>query len=51
MCTMAPDPEDPAAQERLQAPAGLLDRLRADPARAPETIALAAAEQHAPAAR
>ncbi len=51
MCTMATDPDDPAAQERLQAPAGLLDRLRADPARAPETIALAAAEQHAPAAR
>jgi hypothetical protein len=51
MCTMAPDAEDPDAQERLQAPPGLLDRLRADPARAPETIALAAAEQHAPAAR
>ena len=51
MCMMAPNPEDQDAEERLQAPAGLLERLRADPARAPETIALAAAEQHAPAAR
>jgi hypothetical protein len=31
-------------------PRDLLARLRADPARAPETIALAAAERHAPAA-
>jgi hypothetical protein len=32
-------------------PASLLERLRADPARAPELIALAAAERHGPAAR
>lgn len=51
MCTMATDAEDTAAQERLQAPAGLLDRLRADPVRAPEAIALAAAKHHGPAAR
>ena len=31
-------------------PAGLLGRLRADPSRAPEHIALAAAERHGPAA-
>ena len=31
-------------------PEGLWDRLRADPARAPELVALAAAEHHAPAA-
>jgi hypothetical protein len=51
MSGMHPDADDPAAEERLRAPAGLLDRLRADPARAPETIALAASEQHAPSAR
>ncbi|HWI21891.1 MAG TPA: hypothetical protein VNT22_04660, partial [Baekduia sp.] len=32
-------------------PKELIDRLRADPIRAPELIALAAAEYHAPAAR
>ena len=31
-------------------PDGLLDRLRADPSRAPEHLALAAADRHAPAA-
>lgn len=31
-------------------PEGLWDRLRADPSRAPETLALAAAERHGPAA-
>jgi hypothetical protein len=37
--------------ERVRAlPDGLLQRLRADPARAPEHVALAAAERHAPAA-
>jgi hypothetical protein len=51
MSGMQPDAGDPAAEERLRAPSGLLERLRADPARAPETIALAAAEQHGPAAR
>jgi hypothetical protein len=46
-----------ALQERLDAdaklrelPTGLWDRLRADPSRAPEHLALAAAERHAPAA-
>jgi len=33
------------------APSGLLERLRADPARAPEQLALAAAERHGPWAR
>src|SRR4051812_10104375 len=38
-----------AADERApEPPAGLLARLRADPLRAPEHIALAAAEVHAP---
>jgi hypothetical protein len=32
-------------------PASLVDRIRADPTRAPELIALAAAERHGPAAR
>jgi hypothetical protein len=36
--------------ERPRLPEGLLSRLRADPMHAPETIALAAAEVHAPAA-
>lgn len=46
-----------ALHERLEAdahirelPTGLWDRLRADPSRAPEHLALAAAEKHAPAA-
>jgi hypothetical protein len=41
----------PAADEpRPDVPEGLWDRIRADPVRAPEHIALAAAAQHAPAA-
>jgi hypothetical protein len=42
-----------AAVAELRAPSlpdGLLDRLRADPTRAPEHLALAAAERHGPAA-
>ena len=46
-----------ALHERLEAdaqirelPTGLWDRLRADPSRAPEHLALAAAEKHGPAA-
>jgi hypothetical protein len=39
------------SDERPSLPTSLLDRLRADPLRAPETIALAAAERHGPAAR
>jgi hypothetical protein len=35
---------------QAEIPGGLWDRVRADPARAPEHIALAAAAQHAPAA-
>src|SRR5215218_8120534 len=49
---MAPLPEslerDDARQREL--PPSLWHRLRADPARAPEYVALAAAERHAPAA-
>src|SRR4051794_39661945 len=42
---------DGDAEERApKLPDGLLARLRSDPLRAPEHIALAAAEQHAPAA-
>src|SRR5688500_13223325 len=37
-------------EERPEIPQGLFERLRADPSRAPEHIALAAAERHAPAA-
>jgi hypothetical protein len=37
--------------DRPPIPASLLDRLRADPARAPETLALVAAEVHGPAAK
>lgn len=37
-------------EDAPNAPEGLLARLRADPVRAPETIALAAAEVHGPAA-
>ena len=36
---------------RFAVPRGLLDRLRADPGRAPEHLALAAAEIHGPAAQ
>jgi hypothetical protein len=42
----AVEPSEPAEEP----PAGLFERLRADPLRAPEHIALAASEQHAPAA-
>ena len=38
------------AEARPQLPEGLLARLRADPVRAPEHLALAAAERHGPAA-
>jgi hypothetical protein len=44
-----PERVDDAAQTR-ELPPGLWDRLRADPLRAPEYIALAAAERHGPAA-
>jgi hypothetical protein len=39
-----------AAESDAKPPGSLLDRLRADPVRAPETIALIAAERHGPAA-
>ncbi len=38
-------------REARQLPPGLFERLRADPARAPEYVALAAAQRHAPAAQ
>ena len=41
-------PEDDAKLREL--PSGVWERLRADPSRAPEHLALAAAERHAPAA-
>src|SRR3954452_8764661 len=44
-----PQLEREDARQR-QLPPSLWERLRADPARAPEYIALAAAERHAPAA-
>jgi hypothetical protein len=37
-----------AVDDAAPAPPGLLDRLRADPARAPEQLALAAGERHGP---
>ena len=40
-----------ATDERPTPPAELLERLRADPWRAPETLALASAQWHGPAAR
>ena len=40
--------EDEPAEPAPEPPEGLLARLRADPARAPEHIALAAADVHAP---
>jgi hypothetical protein len=43
----APD-DDP--EPRAELPPGLLERLRRDPLRAPEHLALAAAERHAPVA-
>ena len=39
-----------AAEPHAEIPEGLWDRVRADPVRAPEHIALAASAQHAPAA-
>ena len=39
-----------AMESDARPPGSLLERLRADPVRAPETIALAAAERHGPAA-
>jgi hypothetical protein len=43
--------DQPAEDARLrELPPGLWERLRADPSRAPEVLALAAAERHAPAA-
>jgi hypothetical protein len=39
-----------AAEPRVEVPANLWARIRADPVRAPEHIALAAAERHGPAA-
>ena len=39
-----------SAASRPAPPEGLIDRLRADPARAPELLALAAADRHGPAA-
>ena len=44
-----PERVDEDAKTR-QLPPGLWDRLRADPLRAPEYIALAAADRHGPAA-
>lgn len=41
---------DMADDQRPSVPASLLERLREDPLRAPETLALAAAERHGPAA-
>jgi hypothetical protein len=46
----AGEPPPPPTGQPPRPPAGLLSRLRADPARAPETIALTAARRHAPAA-
>lgn len=43
-------PPDPDADERPLVPEGFLDKLRADPVRAPEIVALAAADLHAPSA-
>jgi hypothetical protein len=42
--------EPPETEERPHVPEGLLARLRADPTRAPEHLALAAGERHGPAA-
>jgi hypothetical protein len=43
-------PERIEDQPQRELPASLWERLRSDPARAPEHVALAAAERHAPAA-
>jgi hypothetical protein len=45
-----PQPLEREDQRQRELPPSLWDRLRVDPARAPEYIALAAAERHAPAA-
>jgi hypothetical protein len=50
---MTPPVSDPLEEEdtrQRELPPSLWDRLRSDPARAPEYIALAASERHAPAA-
>jgi hypothetical protein len=49
---MTAPPQDPLAEDAdlRRLPSSLWERLRADPARAPEHLALAAAERHAPAA-
>lgn len=44
---MADDPDD---EPRPDVPEGFIDRLRSDPVRAPELIALEAAKRHGPAA-
>lgn len=49
MSSSLPEPFDADARSE-PVPPGLWERLRSDPARAPEHIALAAAERHAPAA-
>ena len=43
--------QDTSTAAGPQVPTSLLDRLKADPLHAPETIALAAGERHGPAAR
>jgi hypothetical protein len=48
--TPTPDLDADDAGERPLVPEGFLDKLRADPVRAPELIALAAADLHAPSA-
>lgn len=48
--TDATSPLDEDAGPAPELPAGFIERLRADPVRAPELVALAAADQHAPAA-
>jgi hypothetical protein len=45
-----PEPLENEEAHQRELPPSLWDRLRSDPARAPEYIALAAAERHAPAA-
>ncbi|MTD45804.1 hypothetical protein GKE82_16275 [Conexibacter sp. W3-3-2] len=51
MSTTPPDHADDGDDgDRPLIPEGIIDRLRADPVRAPETLALAAADQHAPSA-
>src|SRR5215204_2238193 len=47
---MSAVPEQAAFEPEHELPHSLWERLRSDPARAPEHIALAASERHAPAA-